>query len=311
MEVCITVNKIERVRAALAGKEVDRVPASFWFHFPAAQAHGKASVRAHLDYYRESGIDFLKVMNEHSYRSNVEIRTPADWRRVRPAPPSADFYQDQLDEVKQILDELEDECLVIVTLFGPFASGNHASDDRVTEHLKADPESVSQGLAAIAESLAGFAEACVEAGAAGIYFSAQGGEEERFSAEDFEHYIKPHDLAVLKAVQDQGEFHLLHICKDRIRLSLYADYPGHAVNWAATKHNLSLQEGRELFNRPIVGGMDDRGVMVDGSPQEIQAAVRDVIAGFGTRGFMLGADCTLPTDISVSNIRTAVEATAL
>ena len=45
------MNKVERVRAALAGAEVDRVPASFWYHFPRPQAQGTASVKAHLDYY--------------------------------------------------------------------------------------------------------------------------------------------------------------------------------------------------------------------------------------------------------------------
>ena len=32
------MNKVERVRAALAGEKVDRVPASFWFHFTPGQA---------------------------------------------------------------------------------------------------------------------------------------------------------------------------------------------------------------------------------------------------------------------------------
>ena len=303
------MNKIERVRAALAGAEVDRVPASFWFHFTPDKAHGEASVKAHLDYYRESGVDYLKVMNEHPYQAGVTIKTPADWRRVRPAPLSARFYQDQLDEVKRIVDELGGECLVITTLFNPFASGNDTSDQRVTEHLKSDPASVSQGLAAIADSLAEFAVACVEAGASGIYYSAQGGEEDRFTEEEFLRYVKPHDLTVLNAVKERGEFHLLHICKDRIRLQSYADYPAHAVNWAATKHNLSLKEGRDLFKRTVVGGMDDRGIVVDGSPAAIRAAVRAVIADFGTQGLILGADCTFPTDIPVSNIRVAVEAT--
>lgn len=303
------MNKVERVRAALKSEPVDRVPASFWYHFTADKAHGQASVQAHLDYYRASNIDFLKVMNEHFYQANVSIKTPGDWRQVRPAPLSSSFYQDQLDEVKQIVDAVGDECLVVTTIFGPFSSGNYAGDRKVTEHLKADPASVSQGLGAIAESLAEFAVACVDAGAAGIYYSAQGGEKDRFSEDEFLQYIKPHDLTVLKAVEDYGEFHLLHVCKDHIRLHLYADYPGHAVNWAATKHNLSLTQGRELFKRPIVGGLGDRGIMVDGTPEAIQAAVRSVIADFGTQGLMIGADCTLPTDIAVGNIRTAVEAT--
>jgi uroporphyrinogen decarboxylase len=305
------MDKLERVRAALAGEAVDRVPASFWFHFPAEQAHGEASVKAHLDYYWASGVDYLKVMNEHPYRTEVIFQTPADWRAVRPAPLSAPFYQAQLDEIKRIVDEIQGECLIVTTLFGPFASGNHASGRKVMAHLKADPEPVSQGLGAIAESLAEFGVACVDAGAAGIYYSAQGGEEDRFTEETFERYIKPHDLTVLKAVEGHGEFHLLHICGNRIRLPLYADYPSQAVNWAVTKDNLGLKQGQELFERTVVGGMDDRGIMVDGSPEEIQTAVREVIAEFGTRGLMLGADCTLPTDIPVANIRVAVKATEM
>jgi uroporphyrinogen decarboxylase len=305
------VNKFERVKAALAGEKVDRVPASFWYHFPAEKAHGQASVNAHLQYYRESDVDFLKVMNEHPYQANVSIKTPADWRRVRPASLNSAFYQEQLDEIKAIVDEVGDECYVITTLFGPFASGNHAAEHRVTEHLKADAEAVGQGLGAIADSLAEFALACVDAGASGIYYSAQGGEDYRFTEQEFLGYIKPHDLTILNAVWDHGDFHLLHICKDRIRLPLYADYPAHAVNWAVTKNDIGLQEGRELFKRTVVGGMDDRGVIVHGSTEEIQGAVQKVIADAGTEGFILGADCTVPTDIDVRNIRAAIEATAI
>ena len=118
------------------------------------------------------------------------------------------------------------------------------------------------------------------------------------------------DLTILDSINDHGEFHLLHICKDQIRLPLYADYPGHAVNWAVTKNDLGLKHGRDLFKRTVVGGMDDRGVIVDGSPEGIRGAVGQLIAEVGTEGFILGADSTVPTDIPVSNIRMAVEATA-
>ena len=97
------MNKIERVRAALSGAEVDHVPASFWFHFPEGQKHGEASVKAHLDYYRATGVDFVKVMNEHPYRTSIALSSPSDWRDVRPAPLSAPFYQQQLEELKRLV----------------------------------------------------------------------------------------------------------------------------------------------------------------------------------------------------------------
>lgn len=305
------MNKIERVRAAIAGTEVDRVPASFWLHFPPEKKQAIAAVKAHMSFYRATGVDFLKVMNEHPYRANASITTPEDWAAIQPAPLSAPFYQEQLDEISRIADSIADDCLVITTIFGPFSSGNHASDNKVTAHLKLNPVAVSRGLGAIAESLAQFAGACIEAGAAGIYYSAQGGEEERFTTDEFETYIKPHDLTVLNAIKDKGEFNLLHVCGDNIRLASYADYPSHAVNWAATKHNLDLKQGYSLFRRTVVGGLNDRGVIVNGSPAEIQKAVRQIIGDFGTRALMIGADCTVPTNINLGNIRTAVEATAL
>lgn len=305
------MNKIQRVRAALEGKTPDRVPASFWFHFPEDQAHGEESVKAHINYFRQADLDFLKIMNEHHYRVQTDIKNPVDWRKIKPAPISSDFYQAQLDEIKMITDELAGECLTTTTIFNPFASGNHASDKLVTEHLKADPDSVNIGLGTIAESLAEFASACLDAGADGIYFSAQGGEVDRFDEQTFLNFIKPHDLTVLNAVKDRGELNITHICRDNIRLHLYSNYPGDVINWASTaKNNIPLAAGKKLFDRTILGGLDNRGLIVKGSPEEIRQRVHAIIDSFGTTRLIIGADCTLPTDIKIENIKMAVEATA-
>ncbi|NOZ26955.1 MAG: hypothetical protein GXP39_02745 [Chloroflexi bacterium] len=305
------MNKIERVQAALRGEPVDRVPASFWFHFPCDRRAGHALARAHLEYYRAADPDFLKVMNDNGYeRIGVDgIQTPEDWRKLKPAPLSSKPFQNQLDGLKELADAVGDEVLLVTTVFNPYATGNDISRRKVTEHLKADPESVSAGLAAIAESLAEFARACIEAGAAGIYFSAQGGEVDRFTEEEFERYIKPHDLAVLRAAEEAGAtFNLLHICGERLRLDAYADYPAHAVNWAPQLGNLGLREGRELFRRTIVGGVDQRGPIVTGPREAIVAEVRAAIAEMGETGFMIGAGCTVPSDISITHLVWAREA---
>ena len=305
------MNKIQRIRAVLDGKLPDRVPASFWFHFPKQQAHGKAAVKAHLDYYHQVDPDFLKIMNEHHYRVPTPITNPSDWRKLKPAPLASDFFQDQLDEIKMLKDKLAGDCLTSITIFSPYASGNHASGKLVTEHLKLDPQAVHIGLATIAESLAEFSLACLEAGADGIYFAAQGGEADRFEEHTFLEHIKPHDLTVLNAVKDQSDFNILHICGSKVRLHLYSNYPGNVINWAAAdQNNIPLPAGKNLFHRPILGGMNNRGVIVYGSPEDIRQNVFDIIKDFGPQGLILGADCTLPTDINRANIRMAIEATA-
>ena len=72
------MNKRERIQAILNRQPIDRVPASFWFHFPPHQHSGEAAVAAHLDLYRKTDVDFMKVMNEHRYRIDRTIRTPDD-----------------------------------------------------------------------------------------------------------------------------------------------------------------------------------------------------------------------------------------
>lgn len=301
------MNKIERVRAALRGEAVDRVPASFWFHFPADQVAGHAMALAHLNYYRAADPDILKVMNDNGVALTGidEIRTPADWRKLKPAPLSSRPFQDQLDGLREIADAVGDEVLLVTTVFNPYATGNDISGRKVTEHLKADPESVGAGLSTITHSLAEFSRACIEAGAAGIYFSAQGGEVDRFTVHEFDKYIKPHDLVVLQAAEEAGAtFNVLHICGQRLRLEAYADYAGaaHAVNWAPQLDNLSLSQGRQLFQRTIIGGVDQGGSIVHGRREEITAEVQAAIAEMGKQGFMIGAGCTVPSDIRIENL---------
>ena len=226
------MNKIERMHTMLRGERPDRVPAGFWFHFPDSAAAGHEMVKAHVDYYRAADPDLLKVMNDNGYEAvGVDVvESPADWRKLKPAPLSSAPYQAQLAGLRELVDTLGGEVLMATTIFNPYATGNKISNNQVTEHLKADPEAVSAGLGVIAESVAEFSAACIAVGAAGIYFSAQGGDASRLTAEEHLRYIKPHDVTVLEAATAAGATcNILHICGRGIRLDHYVDYPGHTV----------------------------------------------------------------------------------
>jgi uroporphyrinogen decarboxylase len=267
--------------------------------------------QAHLDYYRKADQDFLKVMNDNRYALSGmdEVRRPQDWRQVKPAPVSSAPYQAELDGLREILDEIGDEALVIVTVFNPYATGNYKSNKMVTEHLRADPESVTAGMSAIAESLGEFSQACIELGAAGIFFSAQGSERDRFTREQFESYIQPYDLVVLRAAEEAGAtFNLLHICGHNLRLDAYTEYPAHAVNWGPQHDNPSLKEGQEMFQRTVIGGVDERGPIVTGPRAAIEAEVQATVRAMGKTGFIVGAGCTVPDDIDVDHLIWAREA---
>ena len=73
---------------------------------------------------------------------------------------------------------------------------------------------------------------------------------------------------------------------------------------------LTLSEGRKLFGgKPILGGVNNRGVILNGSDDEIRAEVTDILKNVDTlSGYMLGADCTIHGHgISNDKIKVAVD----
>lgn len=310
----------DRALAAVRGELPDRAPAAFWLHFPASMHHGTEAVQAHLRFYEETETDILKVMNENLL-PRQPLATASDWRHIRPLRLDEPFVADQLDITKAIADAVGDEAVVIATIHGVFASAFHTAFGRedyeqkragLVAHYREAPEAVKAGFRAIAEGLAAFTQASLDAGAQGIYYAALGGEQTLFTGEEFAELLEPLDRAVLDAASGASAFNILHICKDHVDLTRYASYRPQVVNWAVHEANPPLSEGRELFpESTLLGGLDDRaGVLVTGSDEEIDAAVAATIEQLGPRRLILGADCTLPTDIDYRRIRQAVRATA-
>lgn len=313
------MTKKERVQSVIRGETPDRTPAGFWYHFPSDDHNGSAAVNAHLNYLRDTDVDMLKIMNENLYRVDSPPRTAAEWRALQPAPVTAAFYQNQLEVVRNVLDAVDDSIYTLITIHGVFASAFHLlglPDERFqqknpVEHLLADdPEALAEGFRTISESLAGFARECANSGVDGIYYAALGGERWRaFPKSTFEQAIKPADHLVLDQLADSGADLFVHICKPDVDFSPYADYPGDVFNWAVHANDLSLRDGYNLFQRPILGGFDDRsGILVEGTEAQIAAEARRLAAAHSDIPFMLGADCTLPSNLKSSRIRSAVHA---
>ncbi len=315
------MNAKERVMAVVEGRVPDHIPSGFWLHFPAGYESGEAAKKIHLDFFKRTGTDICKVMNENMLPQDFSIHVAADWDHVKAFDRKSKYIQNQIDLVKRVADEMAGEAVVLATIHGTAASLSHVlggptlyDRDKLLQvnHLRENPSGMRSAIEAVTEILCYLTEKCIQAGADGIYYAALGGEKYGYSREEFDQYIKPSDLAILNVAQNRPCFNILHICKDNIDLSKYVDYPGEVVNWGVYSENLSLEEGRKLFRgRVILGGLDDRaGVLVDGTREEIEREVQQVIAGFGKEGFILGADCTLPPDLSYERIRWAVDAAA-
>jgi uroporphyrinogen decarboxylase len=61
-----------------------------------------------------------------------------------------------------------------------------------------------------------------------------------------------------------------------------------------------------MFNRPFMGGLERKGVITNGTPDQIRQAVNTVIEKAPDR-FILGADCTVPSETPWENLKIAID----
>ena len=249
------MDKRTRVLNAMNKKEVDHVPVGFWFHFAGEEASGQGCINAHLKYYRETDLDFVKIMCDGYFPYPLpEIKTAADWKSLKPLTSDHPFIREQVERAKAIVEDIGKERCVFYNVFAPFSSlrfGAEAvglTDSDVMEYIREDKNAVMDALDVIAQSNALLAELLItEAGCDGVYYCVQGGEYDRFTPEEYRKTITPSDLYVLEHANRFSENNIIHMCGwagNRNQLAIWQDYPAKVVNWAVFVEGLSLDAGR-------------------------------------------------------------------
>jgi len=312
------MDKITRVKNAFAGLPVDRAPGSLWFHFTDPADLADNCVKPHLDYYRECGLDFMKIMNDGYNYPMISVKTIGDWKKVRPADKNDRYFTGQIERAKRISEALKGECMTFFNVFSPFSDIRNMTDERmVMAHFSENEAPVIEALAIIAEDKAWLAERLItESGCNGIYLALKGGERSRFTVEEHARRIAPSDLITLKAANRVSDYNICHLCSgwqlEPSHMEIWRDYPAAVFNWAVYVEGMTLPEGRAFFNaKSVMGGLDNKksGLLCSGTEAEIKTEVKRLAEENGN-GFILSADCTIPTDIDRNRIRWAMEALA-
>ncbi len=306
------MNKRDLVLSLLdKDKKQDVIPAAFFLHFDEVYHRGPAAIEKHLEFFRYTGMDFVKIQYENVFPTRPEIENPADWEKM--PLYNKDFYEDQLNIVGGLVKGAQKEALIIMTLYSPFMCAGHTSDLQIIKHIQENPAKAKKGIEIITESLMIFVKECIKLGVDGFYHSTQGGESHTFNDSAlFNECIKPFDLILMEEINKSCDFNILHVCDYHDGyddLTPFLDYPGHIVNCSLElgTGKLTAQEVSQMFDRPFMGGLDRLGTIASGSRDEIKKAVAAECSHKSTK-FLLGADCTVPSDIDWDNLKTAITA---
>lgn len=310
----LTMSKRQRIFNLLAGKKVDRTPAGFWLHFPEAMHHGDKAIKAHLEFMQNTDTDILKIMNENIlYDGKTQMRCLEDIKKYRSFSRKDRLFQDQMDIIKRIVENAKETYPIVATIHGLVASMFHETGFAgkyssmgycLALFCRERPSEMKHAFRMITDTLIDMVDCSLEAGADGIFYAALGGEQNYFTNDEFAEFVAPYETEIYCHIKRKTPLNILHICKSDISFDRYKDLNPAVVNWSVFGNGFSLTEGAALFPDSIVlGGFQDRaGVLVNGSDEDIFIHTAKVLSEMNGKRFIVGSDCTLPTEIDYHRI---------
>jgi len=291
------MTKIERLRATLAGESVDRPPFSVWYHFGTQHASSERTAQVHLEFFEAYDLDFLKVMNDYDYPmpEGMEVMaTPADLQRLTPFDVTRTPMGNQLKAIEIISKALRGKALFVDTVFNAWNTMRRNLVKEAMPKLMADhPRVLQDALKIMNQNLIQYALASLERGAAGIFLSVPA-TAESVTLEQYEEFMRPFDLQFLKAIEEKGEFHILHAHGEKLYFDRLLDYPVHALSWADLNGGPTISEVRRRTSLTLMAGLDHVKFPYV-SVRVIRDQVKAALAQAGNTKFILAPGCSVPT----------------
>jgi uroporphyrinogen decarboxylase len=304
------MNKIERIRTALAGKPVDYPPFTFWYHMGTPYGSAELTARVHLEFFKAYDLDLMKVMNDYEYpmpEGMDYMSSPADLRRLTPLDILRTPLGTQLQAISMIAQELKGKALLVDTVFDPwFTIRRYLLKEAMPKVAAEHPDALEAAIKVVNQNLIQYALACLQRGAAGIFYAIQA-TAETVTREQYERFMRPYNLEFLEAIQGKGECHILHAHGEKIYLDRLLDYPAQVISWADLNGGPPIPEMRKKTTMTLMAGIDHVKF-----PFLSTKALREQVAAARALGentkFILAPGCSVETFILAPFARAAREA---
>jgi uroporphyrinogen decarboxylase len=316
------MNKEERILAVVQGKPVDRVPVSFWWHYPEIDDDPKLLAEAIVRDHREYDSDFIKMMPSGMY--GVEdwgcevgdpdpemgfkrllsgpIRSPEDWKKLSKRNPQKGARGRELHCLREVRRAVGPGIPVLQTVFSPLTSAAKlAGRDLLLTHMRENVPALQSALETISATEEDFIAACFEWGASGIFFATQFAGDNLLTPADHEKWCMPLEKRLLEQVRKRSSFSIMHLHGQSIFFDRFKRYPVTAMSWE--DGSLSMTDGRETFPGVVVGGLDRAGWVCSGSTSEVKENTGRILSTMGKTRFVLAPGCVMSLRIPRENLR--------
>jgi uroporphyrinogen decarboxylase len=316
-----------RIEAAIEGRATDRVPVALWRHFPLDDQDPGRLALLTLQYQRELDCDLVKFMPSGTYSvedwgaqsvyeptfngarsiSVPGVRRAEDWLRLPRLDARKGVLGAQNEALARAAAELRGSVPILQTVFSPLTTARKLAGEALLDHLRSEPGAVEAGLRVITDTTIEFARHALSQGAHGIFFATQLATTDVLTVAEYQRFGVRFDLEFFNQVKATTRLNMLHLHGENIMFDLLSDYPVEMVNWHDRLTAPSLKEALAKFKGALVGGVEERELLVSGGEAAVRAQVRDAIAQTGGRRLVVGPGCVAAIAAPEQNIRAVID----
>jgi hypothetical protein len=303
----------ERVDRALAGKDVDRPPFTFYHHYK--RPTGLLEAQDHLEFHRTYKTDIVKVMNDFNYPPS----TTGNWWELKPLDNP---YPEQLVTLDAVRSGLNGDAYFIDTLYGPYmtaqglylgqsrlagqprtgeASGLPRTEEARGARLKEfnqfrldNLDKWHNALEAITQSTINHIQKAKKAGISGALVSVFNAWSQSGTVEDYHQNTRPYDKRILDALADT-KLTVLHLhYLERPFLSQFTDFSFPILQHSIAGSGIQISEVRKLYGQALLAGVDELHY-TKLTVQEIRQEWTEARKAAGAK-YIAGPGCSVPNN---------------
>lgn len=285
------MNSMQRVKAMVEGKEVDRIGVAGWYHMPLLDQVPKDFAKGILTscqvmkwdvcklqynglFFDEAMGCVYKPSTSASFLNGTvtkyAVYHPKMYRELRVPKTTDRSLAKELELTKRVIDGLKGEVPVIASVFSPLycargVYGGSSNPDFLKSAIKYNPEDVHAGMKIISESIQVFLDALMDIGGVdGIFFADAFASYDDMDRETYAEFGAKYDLPLLKSIQNKTWFNMLHVHGYKnLRFDQYEElgYPIQAYNWedrVSDPENppITLKQVRGMCDKVLMGGVE-------------------------------------------------------
>ncbi|ASN04391.1 uroporphyrinogen decarboxylase family protein [Virgibacillus necropolis] len=302
----------ERIKATLQGKQVDRLPYSFWTHFPTIDLDPYKLANATYEFCKEFEVDFIKNMPNGMYMAEAwscecdyshirqggvakvtkfAIDREDDWCNLKQLDVTSGPLGRELKSLDYLVKKVNNDRPVIFTIFSPLTTASKICNS-IQPYIENSPDALKEGLQTITEVTIRFAKEALKRGCAGVFFANQLASELYMTEKQYSEFGRPYDLKCLNAIKNDSWFNVMHLHGEKILFDKVKDYPVQAINWHIWDSPPTVEHFFQETDKVIVGGLQ-RSLITKCDVENLKTQIKEISKKCNKLKLILSPDCVI------------------